>query len=306
MLSNIIDYLSFIIVRAIISLMRVLPQAMAYGFAKGIVRLLVLIFRRWRKVGLRNLELVFPDMSLAKRKELLERSFDMLALNLLTFARFPEIGRDYVIKHVDFSNCDAVLDEVAKENGSAGKLILTMHFGCFELSHRAMSFYGEPFAILARGFGLPRLDSWWNAQRSELGREVIWRKGGVQEIFNLLRNGESVAMLVDQNVKKNHATFVEFFGIKAAMTKTPAIAAIRTGAAVFFGYLVANQDGTFKYFVEKLPNPNQESGSTEEKINKFSQNLANAMERAIRQAPDHWFWIHRRFKTRPPGEPKLY
>jgi KDO2-lipid IV(A) lauroyltransferase len=111
-------------------------------------------------------------------------------------------------------------------------------------------------------------------------------------------------MLTDQNVKANHAVFVDFFGIKAATTKTVALAALRTGAGVIFASPLATGLATHRIFYREINTQLGDELSVEEKVVKITQDLNHAIEACIREQPESWFWIHRRFKTRPPGEPE--
>ena len=134
------------------------------------------------------------------------------------------------------------------------------------------------------------------------GNEVFDRKGAYREIESRLRRGQDVAILCDQNVKRNHAVFVDFFGRKVATTKAVALAAIRTNSPIIFGVSVQKSPGLYEIFCNRINIPTDLSLTLEEKTINIMEQIHRSLEAVIRRHPDHWFWIHRRFKTRPLGE----
>lgn len=299
-----VDLLALACARVFFFLLEVLPRSWGLLLARGSISLLLLFMPRLKAVGLRNLELIFPELSLAERKEILSRSFQVLAYNLYAFSLIPRLSRENMSAYVDYSAGGELLARLRAENPTVGALIPTLHFGAFELLGAFSGLMSGNMSFLARGFGLPRLDAWWNSRRELHGSKVFTRKGGYQEIIRRLHQRENVALLFDQNVKAKHAVFVDFFGIKAATSKTVAIAAIRSGAPILFACNIERFDGTYELHVEELSSAWREAVSTEQKIQALTRALHERVEALIRQHPEQWFWIHRRFKTRPPGEPE--
>ncbi len=109
-------------------------------------------------------------------------------------------------------------------------------------------------------------------------------------------------MLFDQNVKVNHAVFSEFFGIEAATTKSVAIVALRTGAPILLSTCAIIGRNKYKLYAFKIHNPIDEEGTQQQKISSITRELHQRVEEVIRLHPEQWMWIHRRYKTRPPGE----
>ncbi len=282
--------------------MRHLPDSFALGIARGMVGLLLLVKRRLKEVGMRNLELVFPEKSESERKTILQSSFEILAHNLLSFCRArlltPESSRNLL----DYSAQYAVIDAARARAPRKGILFASAHYGLFEYSLQLYALLVRPGAVLARGLGLPRLDAWFKKEREQFGNVVFDRKGGYKEIMEHLNRGKDVVALFDQNVKANHAVFVDFFGIPAATTKALAIAALRTGAPIV---LAVTREAGFlqpEVIMDYLVFPEDVHGTREEKIAVITRIYHERLEQVIRKYPENWFWIHRRFKTRPPGE----
>jgi KDO2-lipid IV(A) lauroyltransferase len=189
--------------------------------------------------------------------------------------------------------------------GKTGVLIATGHLGSFELLGHAIGLKGYPLSAVARRFKSPRLDTWWRGLREATGNTIIDRQGAFREIVRTLATGRSVAVLIDQNVKANHAVFVDWLSKPAATTRAFALAALKTEAPVFVAAMIYTGGDTYRveavecdfsmtYRDETLPDV--------QKIEFITATISEHYCQMIRQFPEGWFWMHRRWKTRPPGE----
>ena len=300
--TNALDLLCVTTARVIITAMYLLPDAIAIYIARICIRLLRICMPRIDNIGKKNLELVFPEKSDVERQKILVSSYEILARNLLTYANAPRLNKVNAAKLIEFGKVTEVSDSIRKKNPDLGLIVTTMHFGEFELALQFLSILERPKSVLARGFGLRRLDRWWNKRREAPGNEIFARRGGYRIMVERLTAGRDVAVLFDQNVKANHAVFADFFGIKAATSKSVGLAALRTGAGIMASALVDRKDGTYLALAAEIPNEIDSVGSSDEKMIRITESIHRQMEEWIRTYPDHWFWIHRRFKTRPPGE----
>ena len=259
---------------------------------------------RLKRVGRRNLELVFPEKSPDEREAILLTSFDMLAQNLKNYAKLPDLDTERAKALIDYSKGQALCGRLHAENPGLGMILATLHYGSFELIIQLQTLMVRPAWILARGFGLPKLDEWWFSRRELFGCKVFRRKGAMPEILRQLQNGEDVAILFDQNVKRNHAVFADFLGINSATTKTLALASIRTGAPMAIGVMHQNADGKFTLLCDEIPTAEIPGETADERVLRITQSLNAFASQYIREHPENWFWIHRRWKTRPEGEPE--
>jgi KDO2-lipid IV(A) lauroyltransferase len=165
--------------------------------------------------------------------------------------------------------------------------------------------WGHPISFVVRNFEWKALDRWWTKCRERYGNRVVNRKGAFKEVAQLLRAGTDVALLFDQNVKKKHATFVSWFGVLAATTKTIAVAALRAECPVVVAGIISLPGDKYRVLVEECDFSGIYQDSTmpsEEKIRIITQDLASRYEKMIREQPAAWFWMHRRWRTRPEGE----
>jgi KDO2-lipid IV(A) lauroyltransferase len=291
-------------IKTVVTVVDTLPTALGRALSRGIVAGLYLFMPRIRAVALRNLQLAFPEKNEQDRSLIEQRSRVVLAENFYTFCKLPGL-LDTQPPHLQgYDEFREQMRAARSRAGGKGVIISTLHNGCFELTVQYQCKHDKPVYILARGFGLPRVDRWWNGRRSQVGNQVFFRKGGYHTLVELLNQGKDVGVLFDQNVKANHATFVKLFGHDVSMTKSIALAALRTGAPVVFAagvWMGGNQHRVYHRLIDTELKPGQDY---EEKILDICQQLNDANEWVVRKHPEQWFWIHRRFKTRPPGQPE--
>jgi KDO2-lipid IV(A) lauroyltransferase len=304
MILRLLDIPAFISVRLLILALECLPDALALRLARIYVSLIYLCMPRISRIARRNLEIVFPNKSSKQREDIFKESKNVLAQNILGFARIPTLTREKAEQLADLKDSRQVLARLREETPGVGVLIAAMHFDAFEYLIQFPAILIGPFSILGRGFGLPTLDAWWNTRRQMHGNTIFSRSGGYKEIIRRLRNGENVIVMCDQNVKANHATFVDFFGLQAATTKTIALCSMRTGAPIALGVMLSIPGDKNEFQIEPLLSPLDIEGSKYEKIKAVCKSMHAAFERQITRKPEAWFWIHRRWKTRPPGEPE--
>jgi len=299
---TLLDYLLLALVRTILFPLVILPDPLAFKLARFYVSLIFLFVRRLEGIAERNLELVFPDKSSRERAEIRNKSKDVLAGNILGFVRISDLNKEKAREACDYSRASATLEALRKSHPGTGVIIPTLHFDMFEIFIQLHALNYRPVSILARGFGFKNFDKWWNGKREIFGNTLFSRKGGYKEIIRRLKKGEDIVLLCDQNVKSSHAIFADFFGLKAATTKTVALAALRTGAPIVFGCPVQISPGKFEVVAEEILHPKDVKGDTEQKLLACTEDLHRKFENHILKRPEAWFWIHRRWKTRPPGE----
>ena len=297
------DYAALLAVKALFFPLAVLPHRAGRRLARAYVSVLFFLVRRLDGVAARNLEIAFPEKSKDEHEEIRRKAKDVLAENIHGFALIPSLTKEKAEELCRYDEINASLANI-RSKASTGLLFATLHFDAFEFYIQMHALNHKPLSILGRDFGLPRLDAWWRERREFHGNTIFSRKGGYKEIIRRLKAGEDVVLLCDQNVKSNHATFVNFFGTPAATTKTLALAALRTGAPVLFGSSVTAAPGRIEVKLHELTHPSEIPGETEDKIRGLMEELHRRFEEHIRLRPEAWYWIHRRWKTRPPGEPE--
>lgn len=261
------------------------------------MRLLDLLVPKLRRVAMRNLELACPELRPEQRPRRVNECFRSLARLLATLAHFPDINSGNVQAWIRYEGYEYF--EEALKRGK-GVLFATGHLGNWELSAFSHALMSEPMSFVVRPLDNPLLDALATRYRQMSGNQVIGRNDLLRPILRALRSNRAVGILADQNVAASEGVFVEFFGRKACVDSGLARLAARTGATVIPGFAVWSE--AERRFILKFYPPLEITG---EEI-ADTQSVQSALERAIREYPDQWLWIHRRWKTRPPGEPPLY
>jgi KDO2-lipid IV(A) lauroyltransferase len=179
-----------------------------------------------------------------------------------------------------------------------GVVYVTGHFGNWEFYGVAFGWLGEPVGVVARPLDNPALEARLTAFRTRSGNTVISKRRALQDILRLLRQGAGVAILVDQNVQEQDGIFVEFFGRPAATTTVAAALAVKTGCALLPVHCEVRPDGRYK-FVYGRPLEWTATGNRQDDIARLTQELTTVIEGWVRERPEQWLWMHRRWKTQP-------
>jgi len=283
--------------------MQYLPTPAALWIARRCIDILRFFMPRSEAVGRRNLKLIFPEKSSSERKAILKESYNTLARHLVAFAKVPSLTRENASAMFDYSDIRPVWEKARRSAPpGTGCIIVTAHFGSFELLVQAHALLDRPLTVLTRPFALPRVERYMKNRREIFGNIQFSRNGATKMVFNHLREGHDVLLVMDQNVRVHHAVFVDFFSIQAATTKIAALAAIRTGAPVFFAACAEVAPSKYKMLYAPVGVADDFPGTAEEKIESITRAIHLEFEKVIRSYPEQWMWIHRRFKTRPVGE----
>ena len=265
--------------------------------ARFYTTLLDLAIPRLRRTAMRNLELAYPDKTPSERRAITNQVFHSIARLIWIFARFPNINQQNISELIRYEGLEHYLE--AKKAGR-GILFATAHFGNWELSAFAHALMTEPMHIMIRPLDNPGIDRLVEDRRKLSGNHLIVKWDGARAVLRALHQNEAVGVLIDQNTSLQEGVFVDFFGTPACANTAFAKIAAKTGAAVIPGFAVwSEREG--KYILKFHP-PLEISGDAAED----TRRLHAVLEQVIREDPGQWLWIHRRWKTRLPGEPALY
>ncbi len=295
--------LEFALVWPWIKLLGILPRpvARAIGITLGLA--VYALHGRLRHVGLRNLTLAFPDMPEAERSRLLRGEFVSLGRQLAEVCLFPRYTRENISRIIVYDGFENFERAYARRKGV---LFLTGHIGAWELSAFAHSLNGHPLSIVMRSLDNPYIDRLIQGYRTMHGNRTVDKDDFVRGLLGAMRAGETVGILMDTNMTPPQGVFVDFFGIPACTASGLARIALKTDAAVVPGFTVwdAKQQKyilRFEPAIELIRTTDNESD-----IIANTAKFTKAIEEIIRQYPNQWLWVHRRWKTRPSGEPPLY
>jgi Kdo2-lipid IVA lauroyltransferase/acyltransferase len=280
-----------------------LPRRVAIGTGHFIARLAYRLHGRLQFVGDRNLQMAMPELSEAQRREVLDRLCASLGRLLGEFSQFPKLTRDNIAGVVVYEG----LENYERAAGKGrGVLMLTGHFGAWELCAFAQGMYGHPLSFLVRPLDNPLLDRLISSYRTRSGNRTIDKNDAVRAVLKRLREGEDVGLLVDVNTVADEGVFCDFFGIPACSTTGLAVFALRADAPVVPGFLLWD-DRLQKHVLRFEPEvPLIRTGDFKEEVRLNTQAYMKVIESCARRYPDQWLWIHKRWQTRPRGTPDLY
>jgi KDO2-lipid IV(A) lauroyltransferase len=287
-----------------LQLLERLPERRALALGGGLGRVWARLGGPRTHVARVNLRLAFPTWSEAQREAVLVRSFENFGRSIAEFALLARLGPEALKARVRVEGIEHY--EAAKAASKTGGVIaITGHFGSWELLAAAMAAHGFPFVAVQKPRESPLLDAIVARYRRSGGAEFLARGDAARAALRALRDGKAVAILYDQDASKDEGVFVPFFGRLACTRDGPVRIALRTRAPVLPVFLHRAADGVSHVAVLRPPVPMvRPEGDVPAAIRENARRWTEALEREIRLAPDHWSWVHRRWKTQPPGEPR--
>jgi KDO2-lipid IV(A) lauroyltransferase len=297
------DLIEYVPVWVIVRVLGALPRPAARMVGISIARLAYRLHSRLRHVGVRNLEIAFPQMSSAERRRMLKAEFDNLGRLLAEFCMFPRYTRENVN---DVAVYEGLENYKAASNCGKGVLFLTAHLGGWEIGSFVHSLHGYPMRVVIRDLDNPYLNRLVERYRTLHGNSTFGKQEFARGLLAAMRAGETVGLLMDTNMTPPQGVFVPFFGVEACTASGLARVAQRTGAAVVPAFTLWDRE-TGKYRVHFEP-PLQlfRTGDDEADAVANTALFTRVIEDFVRSHPDQWLWVHRRWKTRPPGEQPLY
>ena len=298
-----LDLLTLFILKTFVFFLNILPLGIRELLVVSIIRAVFALLPAYRRIAFRNLNLVLPNASRDEHEEIFQKSLRTFGRIFIDLTRIHTLGPDWVRDNVE---CPYLVDykKIKECNPDKGVLFATGHLGSFEVLAHCVPIYGYPISFIVRSFRLERVNQWWKSKREVRGNKAIDRKGAVKATVAELLQGRDVGVLFDQNLTRNHAVFVNFFGKPAATTKLIGIAAIRTECPIVCASI--QYLGNDRYRINALEVPVQDlykntELSNDEKIIIITERVTAEYEKMILANPGEWFWFHRRWKTTPEG-----
>ena len=248
-----------------------------------------------RAVAERNLALAFPERGAEERAAILRGHYRELGRVAVEYARLGDLAQAAPGEVVAEVRGREVLETVRARG--RGAILLSAHYGNFELLGAALG-RDHPVDFVVRALRNPVLDAWLARERTRAGVGLIPANAGVRRVYEALRAGRWVAVLGDQDARRN-GVFVPFFGRPASTPTGPARLALATGAPIVMGRCVRLADG--RHVVELEPALEPEDPRAPDAVERLTARFTAVIEGWIRREPEPWFWLHRRWKSSPPA-----
>src|SRR6202041_1827476 len=269
----------------------------------GLGALTFALTSRLRGTGERNLQIAYPESDAAWRSRTLRQLYRNFGWHLAEFCRMSRYTPEGTRSFIRYAGLEHYLP--ARDRGR-GVLVVTGHLGLWELSSFYHSLMGYPMSMVIRRLDNPLVDRLVNGIRCLHGNTVLHKDDFARGLLGAMRRGETVGILMDTNMTPPQGVFVDFFGVPACTGSGMARVALKTGARVLPGFLLWDE-ATQQYvlrFGAALDLP--VSDDAESDALAHTALFTRVIEDYVRQYPDQWLWVHRRWKTRPQGEAAIY
>jgi KDO2-lipid IV(A) lauroyltransferase len=298
-------FLEYSAAKSVLTSLGLMPAPAAYGIGRVFGKLAYLLAGDLRRTGAINLRLAFPEKSDSERAELLRQCFDSLGRVLGLFSQFSSRSREELLQLIEVHGLENL--ESAKRVHGSRLLLFTAHLGAWELTSFGLALVGHPFSFLVRRLDNPQLEQLIDRVRSRFGNQTLDKLSAARSMLKILRSGEThLGLLPDLNTLDDEAIFVDFFGVPAATTFIVAKLSVRTGAPLVPIFAPWSEEKKKFLMIIEPPLSFEPSGDEEADIRLLTTKLSLSMENQIRKYPGQWLWIHKRWKTRPPGESPIY
>lgn len=301
--SNVQNKSEFLAVRSLFGAIGAFPLETSMRFGISLGRFLGSRFQKLKKTAGRNLEIAFPELSAEEKNRIILGTFESLGRHLGFVSHFNKF---------ELTDIRRVLDLVGKEHfdraveTGRGILFFTGHFGSWEVFNLLPPAFGYKMHILVRRIDNPLIENFVDSFRTRFGCATLDKTRSARQMFRVLENGEILGILADLNAQEKEGVFVDFFGVPASTTVSIAKLALKTNAVVLPAFAVW-EEARQKYVVYLEPAVEYKSGDvSDENVRELTQKITNVVEKYVRRYPEQWLWIHKRWNTRPRGEPGLY
>ncbi|MEX1245391.1 MAG: lysophospholipid acyltransferase family protein [Thermoanaerobaculia bacterium] len=278
-----------------------LPRGAREGLARRLALLAVRLGASRRRILLDNLAIAFPEKDPAEIARIARDSAASLGEAFADFLEVSAMSEERIRSRIR-----VVGEENLRQARARGKgvFLLSAHFGGWELGAIRAGLLGEPIAPVVRPLDNPLLERELSRRRTRFGNRPIAKREAARDILRALRRGETVAILVDQNVLAREAVFVPFFGRLAATTPALALFQLKTDAPVVPVFTWPEGSGRYRLEFEKPIDAEEfrAGGGRDASVTRATARYMEVTEAAIRKAPAAWLWVHNRWRTRPENE----
>jgi Kdo2-lipid IVA lauroyltransferase/acyltransferase len=272
-----------------------LPPRLAGWLGRRLGDIAFLLLGSRRRVALENLERAFPGQTPHERRRLCRRSFQHLGLSAMELCRALVRPVETLLPEFSVEGLDN-LKSVMEGDGRA--LVVSAHLGNWELLGLAHALSGYRLAVVARRLDSPALEDLASRLRTKTGVELIDKRQALRPVLTALRRGRFVGILLDQNASRREGVFVPFFGIPASTSRSIAVLSLRTQTPIVPIFIRRAPGGGHQVVVKPALQASSPNGG-EDAVVELTMLCTQAIEDAIREAPEQWLWVHRRWRTRP-------
>jgi len=299
------DWLLFQLMRVALHVFSLLPDFILYplGMLGGYIG--YLFDRRHVAIAMINLAIAFPDRSLRERRRIVRASYLNLGRGGAEYIRLAGFFYRRLVGRVAYERFH-YWDELKQRYPGSGIVVLSGHFGNFELMATAHALYGHQITLVHHTQRFVAGDALMTWVRERAGVNVVRKHSAARAVLKALSDGRLVGVPFDQNAKRGEAIFIPFFGEPAATSRTLARVVQKSHAIVVPVFIVRAPDNRHHCIVIQDHIPLQQSADAEADVAENTRRFLRAIEDMVRRYPEQFLWTHRRYRTRPRGVAPLY
>ncbi len=271
-----------------------IPYHLVIKFGKFSGKFIYIMLGRYRRLTKEHLRIAFGSSKSEEEISKIARSVFMnIGMSIAEVLSLPKI-KNKLPSMIDIDGIER-LDKVLA--AGRGAIVISAHFGNWELIPIIFASKGYSSNIIARPIYYEKYNEWVSFMRTSMGVNIIYRTDSPKKILKLLRNNEMIGVTPDQDIDSVEGIFVNFFGRKAYTPSAPVKLAIAANAPIVPMFIV--RKGLKHTIYVEEPILIEQGGDKDATIKKYTRKWSDIIEAHIRAHPDHWVWMHRRWKTRP-------
>jgi KDO2-lipid IV(A) lauroyltransferase len=293
------------LLRLALKIFEAIPLGIRAALFEAVMLAVWAIDGKHRRIGRINLKIAFPDMPDREMSRIIRLCYTRMGTSAAEFIHIPRMDARYMAKHFRIEGAEHISEAISARG--IGPMVMTGHFGNWELLSHVYGAQVAPVAFIVRPLKSEALDRFVTERREWAGNRVIRKEDSAKLVMRELRAKTLVGILVDQNVDVHKGVLVDFFTRKAYTTFGIARLALALKTTIHPGFIFRDPARKFDHILRfGPPIPMDPDAPRDEEVERLTQRCNEELEKAIREDPTQWLWFHRRWKTRPPGEQDIY
>ncbi len=286
--------MSLFFIRFFSALLGLLPYGAIRRLGTASGWILGRIIRHRRALVLEALERCLPERTPTERVRIADGMYRHLATLALECLYFAGRRATEFTQYVDIVGAAHL--ESARTQGT-GVLALMGHIGNWELMGLAAASLWQPISVVVKPIRNEAVNTYWRTSREQMGLRLLPRDDAMRDCLKALKRKEAVALILDQNMRRHRGIFVDFFGKPACTTPGLAFLSAASKTPVFPVFMIRKPNGRHELHVRTpiAPPPDRD----DETIRNATQEYTRVLEEIIREYPEQWTWLHKRWRTQP-------
>lgn len=294
-------YIEYLVMLFFQTVIRILPLRAAVYIGKYLARSVSIFYKPRYSTSIKNLDIAFPGMNRAQKKKIVLECYEHILMASFESYKYMYLSPEQKLKHLKMDELSLSLIKRISSEGR-GCVVVGGHYGFFEAGGHFATCHGIKSAYVVANQKNKLTEKLIDIPREKSGLLVIHRKS-MMKLFRALKDNYFVALLSDQNAGRKHGVFVDFFGKKASTHKNPAVISLKHKVPMLIVNTVRRKDDITVHDLSFTEIPFNdildEDTDFESKVHKLVQRYTKALEERVRKEPSHYWWIHKRYKTRP-------